>query len=224
MHENDENKWKAEGGGGAITIHLARRRHQHQQSNGKAPKRRLRFLPTPQCRVRLQRGRQQQPAHKNEGRGALDAAAVMRSNGPENQPAFAAARVKHTAQASSASSRSRAVYSTARAPLQSHLHFLHATPRHTLHYRPFPAIRRPVEHEHTGRRWDQSTARKGHAAEHYAHWDTRGKLGEHVTEGRQQFLRVPMPLDVWRLLREEPRRGFHELERALDLRAKLRWR
>jgi hypothetical protein len=33
-----------------------------------------------------------------------------------------------------------------------------------------------------------------------------------------------MPLDVWRLPREEPRRGLHELERALDLRAKLRGR
>jgi hypothetical protein len=30
-------------------------------------------------------GRQQQPAHENERRGALDAAAAMRSNGPENQ-------------------------------------------------------------------------------------------------------------------------------------------
>jgi hypothetical protein len=35
---------------------------------------------------------------------------------------------------------------------------------------------------------------------------------------------VPTPLDVWRLPRKEPRRGFHELERALDLRAKLRGR
>jgi hypothetical protein len=31
-----------------------------------------------------------------------------------------------------------------------------------------------------------------------------------------------MPLDAWRLPREEPRRRLHELERALDLRAKLR--
>jgi hypothetical protein len=60
-----------------------------------------------------------------------------------------------------------------------------------------------------------------HAAEHYAHWHTRGKLGEHVTEGRRRFLRVP----IWRSPREEPRRGFHEFERALDdLRAKLRGR
>jgi hypothetical protein len=33
-----------------------------------------------------------------------------------------------------------------------------------------------------------------------------------------------MPLDAWRSLREEPRRRFHELERTLDLRAKLRGR
>jgi hypothetical protein len=31
-----------------------------------------------------------------------------------------------------------------------------------------------------------------------------------------------MPLDAWRMPREEPRRGLHELERALDLQAKLR--
>jgi hypothetical protein len=47
-----------------------------RQSHGKAPKRRLRLLPTSKCRVCLQRGRQQQPAHKNERRGALDAAAA----------------------------------------------------------------------------------------------------------------------------------------------------
>ncbi len=114
------------------------------------------------------------------------------------------------------------MHSTARAPLQPHLHFPHATPRHTLHYHPFADIRRPVEHVYTGR--GQSTARSHHAAEHYAHWHTRGKLGEHVTEGRRWLIRVPKPLDAWRLPREEPRRGLHELERALDLRAKLRGR
>ena len=76
---------------------LACARHQHQQSHGKAPKCRLLFLPTPQCRVRLQRGRQQQPAHKNERRSALDAAAAMRSNAPQNKEQFPAARVKHAA-------------------------------------------------------------------------------------------------------------------------------
>ena len=146
----------------------------------------------------------------------------MRSNAPQNQLAFPAARVKRTAQASSG--RRSAVHSTARAPLQPHLHFLHATPNHTLHHRPFPEISRPVEHVHTSRRWDQSTARSRHASEHYAHWHTRGKLGEHVTEGQRRFLMVPTPLDAWQLPREEPRRGLHELERALDLRAKLRGR
>ena len=56
--------------------------HQHQQSDDKVTKLRLRFLPSPKCRVRLQRGRQQQPAHKNERRGALYAAAAMRSIAP----------------------------------------------------------------------------------------------------------------------------------------------
>jgi hypothetical protein len=74
---------------------------------------------------------------------------------------------------------------------------------------------------HTVRRCDQSTARSHHAAEHYAHWHTRAKFNEHVTEGRRRFLKVPVPLDAWRLPREETRRGFHELEWALDLRAKM---
>ncbi len=45
-----------------------------------------------------------------------------------------------------------------------------------------------------------------------------------MTEGRRRFLLVPVPLNVWRLLREEPLRGLHELDRVLDLRAKLRGR
>ena len=196
---------------------LACSRHQHQQSHGKAPKRRLRFLVRPQCRVRLQRGRQQQPAHKNERRGALDAAAAMRSNAPQNQQPFPAARVKHTAHASTGTTS--AAHSTARAPLQQHLHFLHATPRHTLHYPRSPAPRRPVHHVHTGRRGGQSTARGRHAAAHDAHWHTRRKLREHVAEGRRRFF--PMPLHAWRLPREEPRRRLHELERAHDVSVKL---
>jgi hypothetical protein len=43
-----------------------------------------------------------------------------------------------------------------------------------------------------------------------------------MTEGRRRFF--PMPLHAWRLPREEPRRRLHELERARDLRAKLRGR
>ncbi len=54
----------------------------------RTPSPQRRYLPSPKCRVRLQRGRQQQPAHKNERRGALDAAAAMRSNVPQNQPPF----------------------------------------------------------------------------------------------------------------------------------------
>ena len=63
--------------------------------------------------------------HKNERRGALDAAAAMRNhiNGPENQQAFAAERVKDTQHASTG--MVCAAHSIARAPLQPHLHFLH---------------------------------------------------------------------------------------------------
>jgi hypothetical protein len=41
-----------------------------------------------------------------------------------------------------------------------------------------------------------------------------------MTEGRRRFF--SMPLHTWRLPRKEPSRRLHELERALDLRAKLR--
>ena len=148
---------------------------------------------------------------------ARDAAAAMRSNAPQNQPPFPAARVKHTAHARAG--MTSAAHSTARAPLQPHLHSPHATPRHTLHCPPSPALRRPVHHVHTGRRGDQSTARSRHAAAHDAHRHTRRKLRERVAEGQRRFF--PMPLHAWRLPREEPHRRLHELERALDLRAKL---
>ena len=68
------------------------------------------------------------------------------------------ARVKHTAHASTGTTS--AAHSTARAPLQQHLHFLHATPRHTLHDPRSPAPRRPVHHVHTGRRGGQSKRRR----------------------------------------------------------------
>ncbi len=73
--------------------------------------------------------------------------AAMRRNRPQTQPPFPAAvlhvytRVKHTVQASTGITS--AAHSSARAPLQPHLYFLHATPRHTLHYPRSPAPRRP---------------------------------------------------------------------------------
>ena len=109
---------------------------------------------------------------------------------------------------------------TARAPLQQHLHFLHATPRHALH-NPRSTTSHPYlpYHAHTGRRGDESTARGQHAAAHDAHWHTRRKLCGHVTEGRRRFF--PMPLRTWRLPLEEERRRLHEHEWPFDLRAKL---
>ncbi len=113
-------------------------------------------------------------------------ARLMRSDRPGNLPAFAAARVKHTAHASTGTTS--AAHSTARAPLQQHLHFLHATPRHTLHYPRSPAPRRPVHHVHTGRRSGQSTARGRHTREHSAQSTARGKIADDITEGRRRFL------------------------------------
>ncbi len=63
-----------------------------------------------------------------------------------------------------------AAHSTARAPLQPHLHSPDATPRHTLHDPPSPAQRRPKDHVNTGRRGGQSTVCGRHASAHEAHW------------------------------------------------------
>jgi hypothetical protein len=121
-------------------------------------------LPIPKYHVRVQ-----QPAHKNERRGALDAAAAnaeLRSNGPQTQPPFPAARVKHTAHTNSGTTSE--AHSTARVPLQPHLQSSHATPRHTLfHYlSPAPQLAGNV---HTGGRSDQSMARGRHTGENEAH-------------------------------------------------------
>ena len=151
---------------------------------------------------------------------ALIAETGMRGNTPENYPAFAAARVKHKRQAIIGTITSNtAAFSTARAPLQQHLHFLHATPRHTLHYPPSPARRRPVHHVHTGRRGSQSMARGRSAAAHDAHWNTRQKLREHVSKRRRRHF--PMPLQAGRLPRKEPLLDHDKFEWALDVRVKL---
>jgi hypothetical protein len=57
-----------------------------------------------------------------------------------------------------------AAHSTARAPLQPHLHFLQATPRHTLHHHLSPP--RHAGHAHIGRRSGQSMARERHTGGH----------------------------------------------------------
>jgi hypothetical protein len=102
-----------------------------------------------------------------------------------------------------------AQHSTARAPLQPHLHFLHATPRHTLHHHFSPAPR----HVHIGRRGGQSLAHKRHTGEHETHSPTRRTFRDNAAVGRQRLLPTVM--------REKPLLAFDELERALDLRAKL---
>ncbi len=122
----------------------------------------------------------------------------------------------HTAHASTGTTS--AAHSTARAPLQPHLHSLYATPRHTLHYPGSPAPRRLVDHVHTGRRGGQSLARERHTAEHAAYSPTRTIYRENGAEGRQRCLPTVQSL------RKKPRLGLDELERAHDLRAKLRGR
>ena len=134
----------------------------------------------------------------------------MRSNAPQNQQPFPAARVKHTAHASTGTTS--AAHSTARAPLQQHLHFLHATPRHTLHHHLSPAPRH-VGHVRIGRRSGQSLARERHTGEHEAHSPTRRTFRDNAAEGRQRWLPTVM--------RKKPLVVFDELERALDVSTKL---
>jgi hypothetical protein len=141
----------------------------------------------------------------------------MHSNGPQIQPAFAAARVKHTPQRHASTGTTSAAHSTARAPLQPHLHFLHATPRHTLHHHLSPAPRH-VHHVHIGTLSDQSQARERHKEQHEAHSTTRTILRENGAEGRQRGLPTAQ------LLRKQPRLGLEELEQAHEWRAKLRGR
>jgi hypothetical protein len=126
------------------------------------------------------------------------------------QHAFPAARVKHTEQTSTGTTS--AAHSTARAPLQPHLYFLHATPRRTLHHHLNPAPRHEG-HVHIGRRGGQSLARERHAGEHEAHSPTRRTFRDNAAEGRQRLLPT--------LMRKKPLLAFDELERVHDWCEKL---
>jgi hypothetical protein len=151
--------------------------------------------------------------HKNERRCALDAAAGMQSNAPQNQLALAAERVKHTAQASTGTTS--AAHSTARAPLQPHLHFLHATPRHTLHHHLNPDPWH-AGHVHIGRRKGKSLAHERRTGQHETHSPTRRTFRDYGAKGRQRSLPTVML--------KKPLLAFDDIDRALDLRAKLLWR
>jgi hypothetical protein len=70
-----------------------------------------------------------------------------------------------------------------------------------------------VGHVHIGRRSGQSLARERHTAEHEAHSPTRRTFRDNAAEGRQRLLPTVM--------RKKPLLAFDELERALDLCAKL---
>ncbi len=68
----------------------------------------------------------------------------------------------------------------------------------------------------------QSLARERRTGEHEAHSPTRRTFHDNAADGRQRLLQTV--LAVWRWLRKKPRLSFDELERALDLRSKLRGR
>jgi hypothetical protein len=132
------------------------------------------------------------------------------ANTLENQPPFPAARVKHTAHASTGTTS--AAHSTAHTPLQPHLQSLNATPHHTLHHHLRPAPRH-VGHVLICRRSGQSLARGRHTEEHEAHSRTRRTFRDNAAEGRQRLLPTVM--------RKKPLVAFHELDRAHDVSVKL---
>ena len=64
-----------------------------------------------------------------------------------------------------------------------------------------------------GRRSGQSLARERHTGEQEAHSPTRRTFRDNAAEGRQRWLPT--------VIHKKPLQAFDELERALDLRAKL---
>jgi hypothetical protein len=102
-HEIDENKRGAEGGGGQLlfvslvdAISVSNKKVSNQMAKH-------RNAVSVCCRNHnaasaSNTGGSSSLRTRIDRRGALDAAAAMRSNAPQNQPPIAAARVKHTAQ------------------------------------------------------------------------------------------------------------------------------
>jgi hypothetical protein len=70
-----------------------------------------------------------------------------------------------------------------------------------------------VGHVRIGRRSGKSLARERHTGEHEAHSLTRRAFRDNAAEGRQRLLLTVM--------RKKPLVAINEVERALDLRAKL---
>jgi hypothetical protein len=155
-----------------IIIRRAYSLHQHQQSHGKAPKRRLRFPPTPKCSVRLQRGWQQQPAHNNKHRGALNAAAAeCDAQQRTSKPASVSCSTRQTHRTRK-HWHDKSSQGSARSPLQPHLHFHHTTPRHTLHHHLSPAA------QHTALR-DMMCVSEGAVASRWHANATQGSMEAH---------------------------------------------
>ena len=144
----------------------------------------------------------------------------MRSNGPETQLAFAAAGVKHTTQASSG--RRSAVQSARAAAATPALSSRDsASPAPSSTFPRNPSSCRTRTHRQALGPVDGTQSPRSRTSSALVH---TGKTRGACNRGQRRFHMVPTPLDAWQLPREKPRRGLHELERALDLRAKLRGR
>ena len=137
MHENDENKWKAEGCGGQLfallvdAISISNQMAKHRSAVSV-------FCRFQNVGSACNAGGSSSLCTRMNAAARLMQPAAMRSNAPQNHLPFPAARVKHTAHASTGTTS--AAHSTARAPLMPHLHqFAHATPRHTLHHQQKPS-------------------------------------------------------------------------------------
>ena len=118
---------------------------------------------------------------RNEEGYELDEAAVMWSNTPENQPAFAAVRVN-----------SECVRVNSECAHQTHLYSPHVTSRHTLHHTLSQAPLHPISHALIARSSGKSWAYERNKAEHDAHWHTWVILDRYVANWWQRLL--PMAL------------------------------
>jgi len=126
-------------------------------------------------------------------------------NTPENQPVFAAVRIK-----------TQSARGTRSSPP---LHFPPPAPRHTLHHTPSPTPPHAADHVLIARSKGQAVAGGRNTAEHGAHWHQRGVFGGCEDKGRQRLF--PAVLFACISPCEEACSSLNELERAHDVRAYL---
>ena len=149
----------------------------------------------------------------------------MRSNAPQNQPPFPGCSTRQTHSARNQWHDKRSAQHSTRAAAAcdkqhdqpcDNMHFLHATPRHTLHHHLSPAPRH-VGHVHIGRA--RAVAIRWHANA------TQGSMTRTRPHGENSVTTQPRGSSAsCPVMRKKTLLAFDELERAHDLRSKLHGR